>query len=98
MRTCPAPPGLKNSPGVTKTRFACSSFRAKTIPDRPSSRTLSQTKKPPAGQTHPYHFEVFALDTRLGIDPVKADRTTVVNAMKGHVLAEGEIIGLYTGK
>ena len=54
--------------------------------------------KPPAGQTHPYHFEVFALDTRLGIDPVKADRTTVVNAMKGHVLAEGEIVGLYTGK
>jgi Raf kinase inhibitor-like YbhB/YbcL family protein len=54
--------------------------------------------KPPAGQTHPYHFEVFAIDTKLGIEPAKADRTTVVNAMKGHVLAEGEIVGLYTGK
>jgi Raf kinase inhibitor-like YbhB/YbcL family protein len=54
--------------------------------------------KPPAAQTHPYHFEVFALDTKLGLDPAKTDRTAVANAMKGHVLAEGEIVGLYTGK
>jgi Raf kinase inhibitor-like YbhB/YbcL family protein len=54
--------------------------------------------KPPAGQTHPYHFEVYALDTKLGLDPAKTDRTAVANAMKGHVLAEGEIVGLYTGK
>ena len=54
--------------------------------------------KPPAGQTHPYHFEVFALDTKLGLDPTKADRTSVVEAMKGHVLALGEIVGVYTGK
>ena len=54
--------------------------------------------KPPAGQTHPYHFEVFALDTKLSLDPARADRTAVVNAMKGHVLASGEIVGNYTGK
>jgi Raf kinase inhibitor-like YbhB/YbcL family protein len=54
--------------------------------------------KPPAGQVHPYHFEVYALDTKLGLDPASADRDSVVNAMKGHVLAEGEIVGLYTGK
>src|SRR6266567_231560 len=54
--------------------------------------------KPPAGQTHPYHFEVFALNSRLTVDPASADRNTVVNAMKGHVLAQGELVANYTGK
>lgn len=54
--------------------------------------------KPPAGQTHPYHFEVFALDTKLNLDPATTDRTKVADAMKGHVLAEGELVGMYTGK
>ena len=54
--------------------------------------------KPPAGQTHPYHFEVFALNTRLTIDPASADRNAVVNAMKNHVLAFGELVTNYTGK
>lgn len=54
--------------------------------------------KPPAGQTHPYHFEVFALNTKLNLDPANADRQAVVNAMKGNVLASGEIVVSYTGK
>jgi Raf kinase inhibitor-like YbhB/YbcL family protein len=54
--------------------------------------------KPPAGQVHPYHFEVFALDKTLGLDPASADRNAVVAAMTGHVLAEGETVGTYTGK
>jgi len=54
--------------------------------------------KPPAGQTHPYHFEVFALNTKLDLDPAKADRNAVVDAMKGHVLAEGDIVAEYTGR
>jgi Raf kinase inhibitor-like YbhB/YbcL family protein len=54
--------------------------------------------KPPAGQTHAYHFEVFALNTRLNLDPVKTDRNAVVDAMKGHVLAAGDIIANYTGR
>jgi Raf kinase inhibitor-like YbhB/YbcL family protein len=54
--------------------------------------------KPPAGQTHPYHFEVFALNTKLDLDPVKADRNAVLAAMKEHVLATGDIVANYTGK
>jgi Raf kinase inhibitor-like YbhB/YbcL family protein len=54
--------------------------------------------KPPAGQTHPYHFEVFALNSRLNIDPANADRNAVVSAMKNRVLAQGEIVANYTGK
>ena len=54
--------------------------------------------KPPAGQTHPYHFEVFALNSRLNLDPANADRQAVVNAMKNHVLSSGEVVTNYTGK
>jgi Raf kinase inhibitor-like YbhB/YbcL family protein len=54
--------------------------------------------KPPAGQMHPYHFEVFALNTKLNLDPVKTDRNAVVDAMKDHVLASGDIVANYTGK
>jgi Raf kinase inhibitor-like YbhB/YbcL family protein len=54
--------------------------------------------KPPAGQTHPYHFQIFALSTQLDIDPANADRATVINAMKGRVLASGDAIGNYTGQ
>ena len=54
--------------------------------------------KPPAGQTHAYHFQVFALNTTLKLDPGTTDRTAVVDAMKGHVLAEGDIIADYTGR
>jgi Raf kinase inhibitor-like YbhB/YbcL family protein len=54
--------------------------------------------KPPAGQTHPYHFEVFALNTKLHLDPATADRNAVVSAMKNKVLASGDIVANYTGK
>ena len=47
---------------------------------------------PPPGQTHRYHFKVFALDARLDLAPAsrKAD---LVRAMRGHVLAQGEVVG-----
>jgi Raf kinase inhibitor-like YbhB/YbcL family protein len=63
-----------------------------------SGSTAYLGPKPPAGQTHPYHFQVFALNTKLDIDPEKADRATVINAMKGRVLAVGDVVGRYTGE
>ena len=54
--------------------------------------------KPPAGQIHGYHFEIFALNTNLKVDPANADRNTIVNAMKNHVLAQGELVANYAGK
>ena len=54
--------------------------------------------KPPAGQTHAYHFQVFALNTALKLDPATTDRKAVVDAMQGHVLAMGDIIANYTGR
>jgi Raf kinase inhibitor-like YbhB/YbcL family protein len=54
--------------------------------------------RPPAGQTHPYHFQVFALDNKLNLDPAMATRQAVIDAMKDHVLASGEAVANYTGK
>jgi Raf kinase inhibitor-like YbhB/YbcL family protein len=49
---------------------------------------------PPPGLPHRYHFRLYALDSRLGLPP-KAEKKQVVDAMKGHVLAEAELVGLY---
>ena len=54
--------------------------------------------KPPSGQTHAYHFQVFALNGKLDVDPAKADRETLLSAMKNRVLASGDIVANYTGK
>ena len=44
---------------------------------------------------HHYHFQVFALDVaNLDVDP-GAKREDVLAAMEDHVLAKGEIVGLY---
>jgi para-nitrobenzyl esterase len=47
----------------------------------------------PAGPKHRYHFQVFALDTTLPAGAL-ADYASLTAAMKDHVLADGEIIGL----
>ena len=48
---------------------------------------------PPTG-THHYHFMVYALDTKLSIDP-KTDKAGLEKSMQGHILAQGELVGLY---
>ena len=51
--------------------------------------------RPPKGDPpHHYHFQVFALDAPLTLDP-GADATAVAGAMKGHVLASGELVGTF---
>ncbi len=48
---------------------------------------------PPSG-THRYFFKVYALDIRLKVEPM-SEKEDVENAMQGHILAQGELIGLY---
>jgi Raf kinase inhibitor-like YbhB/YbcL family protein len=48
---------------------------------------------PPHG-THHYVFTLYALDTKLGLPP-RASKKQVVKAMKGHLLASGELIGSF---
>jgi len=50
---------------------------------------------PPAGHgIHHYHFQIFALDTALDLQR-GAGRGPVLEQMRGHVLAWGEIVGTY---
>jgi para-nitrobenzyl esterase len=47
----------------------------------------------PPGPKHHYHLQVFALDSTLGAD-AGASYLALTAAMKGHVLASGELVGL----
>jgi Raf kinase inhibitor-like YbhB/YbcL family protein len=50
---------------------------------------------PPAGHgTHRYHFRIYALDAALALE-AGATKEELLAAMKGHVLAEGELVGTY---
>jgi hypothetical protein len=51
---------------------------------------------PPPG-THRYSFKIFALDRELDLGS-GAKRSQVNAAMKGHVIAQGELIGRYARK
>lgn len=57
-----------------------------------------QGMKPPAGDpAHQYHFQVFALDREPALEP-GATRDEVIAAMRGHVLAAGELVGTFSNK
>jgi len=49
---------------------------------------------PPPGKPHRYFFKLYALDVKLEL-PAGASRKQLLTAMKGHVLAEGQLMGTY---
>ena len=49
----------------------------------------------PPGGTHRYFFKLYALDIILSLDE-NADKSQVLAAMEGHILAEAELMGTYT--
>jgi Raf kinase inhibitor-like YbhB/YbcL family protein len=50
---------------------------------------------PPRGDVpHHYHFQLFALDTLLDLEP-GFGRTSLLRAIQGHVVGFGETVGLY---
>ncbi|MBX3469329.1 MAG: YbhB/YbcL family Raf kinase inhibitor-like protein [Planctomycetes bacterium] len=51
--------------------------------------------QPPVGHgTHHYHFRLLAIDTHLSLGP-GATKEEVLEAIDGHVIAEGELVGTY---
>lgn len=51
---------------------------------------------PPPGQTHRYAFKIYALDIELNLEPGSTIEQ-VNNVMEGHILAQTQITGRYTG-
>ncbi len=49
---------------------------------------------PPPGKPHHYVFRLYALDVLLALTP-GASREQLEFAIHGHVLAEGQLIGVY---
>jgi len=49
---------------------------------------------PPAGKAHRYFFKLYALDTKLELK-AGASKTDLEDAMKGHILGQTQIVGLY---
>ena len=49
---------------------------------------------PPPGRPHRYFFKVFALDTKLKLDS-STTKGDLLEAMKGHVLAQGQLMGRF---
>ena len=49
---------------------------------------------PPRGPKHRYFFKLYALDTELNLS-AKARKPDLEKAMKGHILAQAELIGTY---
>lgn len=52
---------------------------------------------PPAGQTHPYTFRLYALDTVVRLK-AGVSRSELLAAMEGHILAQAELTGTYSRK
>jgi Raf kinase inhibitor-like YbhB/YbcL family protein len=50
---------------------------------------------PPKGKPHRYYFKVYALDTLLGLK-IGATKAQAEAAMKGHILAQGQLMGRYS--
>jgi Raf kinase inhibitor-like YbhB/YbcL family protein len=49
---------------------------------------------PPAGKPHRYYFKLYALDTTLDL-AAGATKADLEKAMKGHIVAEGQLMGTY---
>ena len=52
---------------------------------------------PPRGSPHRYFFKIYALDAMLALKP-GATKNDLLNAMPGHILAEGQLMGRYARK
>ncbi len=49
---------------------------------------------PPSGNAHHYHFKIYALDKKLEIEQ-RNDKRILLKAMEDHIVAFGELVGLY---
>ncbi len=60
-------------------------------------RPMYRGPAPPAGKPHLYHFVVYALDAALDLPP-RLTRAELHEAMKGHIIGQGEMVPVYERK
>jgi len=73
---------------------------AETLPDG-AKQGLNDFRKvgyggpcPPPGPAHRYFFKLYALDAPTNLKP-RSTKQQLLDAMKGHILAEAELVGRY---
>jgi Raf kinase inhibitor-like YbhB/YbcL family protein len=50
---------------------------------------------PPPGAKHRYYYRVMALDQKLSVPP-GADKEKIIAALKAHIIAQGETMGVFS--
>lgn len=60
-------------------------------------RPIYRGPAPPAGKVHHYHFTVYALDAALDLQP-GLNKQQLLEAIKGHVIGQGELVATYERK
>ena len=86
----PIDPAAKMPADITGAVQGTSGFR----------RAIYRGPAPPVGKPHHYHFVVYALDTPIAITPgqIPLTRAELLDAMKGHVIGQGELVATYERK
>jgi Raf kinase inhibitor-like YbhB/YbcL family protein len=57
-------------------------------------RPIYRGPAPPPGKPHHYHFKVYAIDAALDLKP-GLTKAELLEAIKGHVVGEGELVAIY---
>lgn len=60
-------------------------------------RPIYRGPAPPPGKVHNYHFTVYALDAALDLQP-GLTKPQLLDAMKGHIIGQGELVATYERK
>lgn len=60
-------------------------------------RPIYRGPAPPPGKVHNYHFTVYALDAGLDLAP-GLNKQQLLDAIKGHVIGQGELVATYERK
>ena len=92
LRAQPLP--VPSSVGAPSVRLG--NVEAAYIPYVPAAGDVA----PPAGRAHHYHFIVYALDTTIATKPgpMPLTRGELLDAIKGHVIGQGELVATYERK
>lgn len=83
----PFEPGVPMPAGIAGAVQGVSGFR----------RPIYRGPAPPPGKVHHYHFVVYALDANLALKP-GLNRVELLDAIKGHVIGQGELVAVYERK